>query len=160
VPVKLYRAARKERVRLHYVHQAQGRDEAVHVSSPEPTGSAALQAPARASKDPEDQPTRTEPLTIPPHVSRVRQTLVTTGDEKTVTRDEVQRGYEVEPDRYLVFNPEELKVLRRRTSATMEIVRSVHLSEIDPVFLETSYYVVPDRGGEKAYAILFAALQA
>ena len=42
----------------------------------------------------------------------------------------------------------------------MEIVRSVWLSEIDPVFLETSYYVVPDKGGEKAYALLFGALQA
>ena len=41
----------------------------------------------------------------------------------------------------------------------MEIVRSVRLSEIDPVFFETSYYVVPDRGGEKTYAILFAALR-
>ena len=41
----------------------------------------------------------------------------------------------------------------------MEIVRSVSLSEIDPIFLETSYYVVPDRGGERAYAILFAALR-
>jgi len=42
----------------------------------------------------------------------------------------------------------------------MEIVRSVRLSEIDPVFFETSYYVVPDRGGEKPYAILFEALKA
>ena len=41
----------------------------------------------------------------------------------------------------------------------MEIVRSVRLSEIDPVFLETSYYVVPDRSGEKPYAILFEALK-
>jgi DNA end-binding protein Ku len=41
----------------------------------------------------------------------------------------------------------------------MEIVRSVRLAEIDPVFFETSYYVVPDRGGEKAYAILFEALR-
>src|SRR5262245_63195960 len=42
----------------------------------------------------------------------------------------------------------------------MEIVRSVLLSEIDPVYFDTSYYVVPDRVGEKAYALLFAALQA
>jgi DNA end-binding protein Ku len=41
----------------------------------------------------------------------------------------------------------------------MEIVRAVRLSEIDPVFFETSYYVVPDRGGEKPYAILFEALK-
>jgi hypothetical protein len=47
----------------------------------------------------------------------------------------------------------------RKTSTTMEIVRSVRLAEIDPAFFETSYYVVPDRGDEKAYAILFRALQ-
>src|ERR1043166_6493495 len=41
----------------------------------------------------------------------------------------------------------------------MEIVRSVRLAEIDPVFFETSYYVVPDPGGEKAYAILYEALK-
>ena len=41
----------------------------------------------------------------------------------------------------------------------MEVVRSVRLSEIDPVFFETSYYVVPGPSGEKPYAILFAALQ-
>jgi DNA end-binding protein Ku len=85
--------------------------------------------------------------------------LVTTGDEQPITRADVLRGYEVEPDHYVVFDREELRGLQRRTSPTMEIVRSVRLSEIDPVFFETSYYVVPDRGGEKAYAILFEALR-
>jgi DNA end-binding protein Ku len=82
--------------------------------------------------------------------------LVTAGDEQPITRADVLRGYEVEPDQYVTFDREELRSLQRRTSANMEIVRSVRLSEIDPVFfLETSYYVVPDRGGEKPYAILF-----
>jgi Ku protein len=76
-----------------------------------------------------------------------------------VSRADLLRGYEIEPDRYVAFDPGELKELRRKTSTTMEIVRSVKLAEIDPVFFETSYYVVPDRGGEKAYAILFRALQ-
>jgi hypothetical protein len=58
-----------------------------------------------------------------------------------------------------VLDPEELKGLQQRTSPNMEIVRSVKLSEIDPVFFETSYYVMPDRGGEKAYAILFRSLR-
>jgi DNA end-binding protein Ku len=66
----------------------------------------------------------------------------------------------VEPDRYVVFDQAELKGLQRKTSPNMEIVRSVRLAEIDPVFLETSYYVAPDKGGERAYAVLFAALQA
>jgi DNA end-binding protein Ku len=85
--------------------------------------------------------------------------LVTTGYEQPVTRAGVLRGYEVEPDQYVVFDRDELRGLQRRTSPTMEIVRSVRLAEIDPVFFETSYYVVPDRGGEKAYAILFEALR-
>jgi DNA end-binding protein Ku len=85
--------------------------------------------------------------------------LITQDDEQPVSRENVLRGYEVEPDQYVVFERDELKSLQRRTSATMEIVRSVRLAEIDPVFLETSYYVVPDRGGEKSYALLFASLQ-
>jgi DNA end-binding protein Ku len=85
--------------------------------------------------------------------------LVKADDEQPICRADVLRGYEIEPDQYVVFDRDELKVLQRRTSPTMEIVRSVRLSEIDPVFFETSYYVVPDGGGEKAYAILFQALR-
>jgi DNA end-binding protein Ku len=86
--------------------------------------------------------------------------LIASADEQRVTRAEVLKGYEVEPDRYVVLERDELKALQRKTSPNMEIVRSVRLSEIDPVFFETSYYVVPGQGGEKAYAVLFAALQA
>jgi DNA end-binding protein Ku len=78
-------------------------------------------------------------------VSRVRQALVSSADEQPVTRAEVFKGYEVEPDRYVVLEPDELRGLQRRTSPNMEIIRSARLSEIDPVFFETSYYVVPDR---------------
>jgi DNA end-binding protein Ku len=84
---------------------------------------------------------------------------VTSSEEPPISRADVLKGYEVEPDRYVVFDREELKGLQRKTSPTMEIVRSVKLAEIDPLFFETSYYVVPDRGGEKPYAILFRALQ-
>jgi DNA end-binding protein Ku len=154
IPVKLYRAARKERVRLHYVHQPQ-----TDRTYEEQTS---FTEPAAETKAPGGIFEKAVPLELEPEapVSRVRQTLVPDAGDEPVSRSEVLRGYEVEPDRYVVFNPDELKGLRRRTSPTMEIVRSVRLSEIDPVFLETSYYVVPDRGGEKAYAILFAALQA
>src|SRR5262249_1610204 len=105
-------------------------------------------------------PARTEPAPVPGPVSRVRQTLVASGDEQPISRAELSKGYEVEPDRYVVFEAEELRRLARKTSPNMEIVRSVLLWEIDPVYFENSYYVVPDRGGEKAYALLFAALRA
>src|SRR5207248_1932281 len=103
---------------------------------------------------------KTEHAAIPAPVSRVRQALVTSADMQPITRAEVLKGYEVEPDHYVVLDREELRGIQRRTSQNMEIIRSVRLSEIDTVFFETSYYVVPDRGGEKAYAILFGALHA
>ena len=126
---------------MHYVHRAA----ASHAPEPE---------------EPEvEQPEEAPAPPPPPPVSRVRQALVSSEGEQPVSRPEVLRGYEVEPERYVVFDPGELKGLQRRTSPNMEIVRSVKLAEIDPVFLEASYYLLPDKGGEKPYAILFAALR-
>ena len=159
IPVKLFRAARRERVHLHYVHRPES-------AEPPPLFPMSARAPERAQPEPrsphfEHVPAQAEREAVPPAapVARVRQSLVTPGDEEPISRAEVLRGYEVEPDQYVVFNNDELRGLQRRTSPNMEIVRSVRLSEIDPVFFETSYYVVPDRGGEKAYAILFEALR-
>jgi DNA end-binding protein Ku len=112
----------------------------------------------RLEPAPEKVEAEMAPLTPAP-VSRVRQSLVTTGDEQPISRADILRGYEVETDQYVVFDRDELRGLQRRTSPNMEIVRSVRLAEIDPVFFETSYYVVPDRSAEKAYAILFEALR-
>ena len=154
IPVKLFRAARRERVRLHYVHRPEI-EEPLSGAAMDRAGWTPLASEQRA-RNVETVPPAMEPAPAPAPVSRVRQSLVAPGYEQPITRGEVQKGYEVEPDRYVVFEPEELKGLQRRTSPNMEIVRSVQLSEIDPVFFETSYYVVPDRGGEKAYALLFA----
>jgi DNA end-binding protein Ku len=162
IPVKLYRAARRERVRLHYLH----RPEVVEPSPDAPVVNPvdlATRASGRRSQDLEALQPRTEPEPVSAPlapISRVRQALISSTEEQPIQRAEVLKGYEIEPDRYVVFDQQELKGLQRKTSPNMEIVRSVRLSEIDPVFFETSYYVVPDRGGEKAYAILFAALQA
>ena len=157
IPVKLLRAARRERVRLHYVHRQ---------SPPEQEYGDTVEEPAEPVQEAPPAPKRTTPAVEPPiespsspPVTRVCQALVTSSDEQPVSRSEVLRGYEVEPDRYVVLDRDELRGLQRRTSPNMEIVRSVKLSEIDPVFFETSYYVVPNRGGEKAYAILFKALR-
>jgi DNA end-binding protein Ku len=159
IPVKLFRAARRERVQLHYVHRPE---------TPEPPAIVPMntRGPEPSQSEPrtphfERALPEIEPETVPPPapVTRVRQSLVTPGDEQPISRADILRGYEVEPDRYVTFDRDELRGLQRRTSPNMEIVRSVRLSEIDPVFFETSYYVVPDRGGEKPYAILFGALK-
>jgi DNA end-binding protein Ku len=160
ISVKLFRAARRERVRLHYVHRPESAEplaiEPLITRAPEPTKSESRSPRFEADLAPKAEPETAAP---PAPVTRVRQSLVTAGDEQPINRADVLRGYEVEPDQYVTFDRDELRSLQRRTSANMEIVRSVRLSEIDPMFFETSYYVVPDRGGEKPYAILFEALK-
>jgi DNA end-binding protein Ku len=151
IPVKLYRAARRERVRMHYVHRADVSEE----PPDEPEGNR-TEVPVRSVEPGAERlekfPRRTDaPQEPPAAVTRVHQALVTP-EERAIARADVFRGYEVEPDRYVVFDRDELRPLQRKTSPTMEIVRSVRLAEVDPVFFETSYYVVPD-------AILFRALQ-
>jgi DNA end-binding protein Ku len=150
IPVKLFQAARRERVRLHYVHRPSMVDRVAEETLE------AKNVPAKLQVD--EETTEVDPTPVAP-VSRVRQTLVGAGDDHPINRDEVLKGYEVEPDRYVVLDPRELRGLRRKTSPNMEIVRSVKLAEIDPVFFETSCYVEPDRAGEKPYAILFSALR-
>jgi DNA end-binding protein Ku len=159
IPVKLFRAARRERVRLHYVHRPESAESPT--IAPMSARGSELSESEPPSRRFEPAPAKPESETAPPPapVTRVRQSLITTRDEQPISRADVLRGYEVEPDQYVVVDRDELRRLQRRTSPTMEIVRSVRLSEIDPVFFETSYYVVPDRGGEKAYAILFEALR-
>ncbi len=168
IPVKLFRAARKERVRMHYVHRPEPAEEASEppvsmparpreVDRPRWEPRAASFGSTAARTEPETAPLADEEPFVPP-VTRVRQSLVS-ADEAPINRAELLRGYEVEPDQYVVFNRDELKSLQRRTSPNMEIVRSVLLSEIDPVFFETSYYVAPDRGGQRPYAMLFEALR-
>jgi DNA end-binding protein Ku len=66
--------------------------------------------------------------------------------------------YEIEPDRYIVLQRSEVAALRPRTSSELAITEFVKLSEIDPTFFDASYYVSPDRGGEKPYALLYRAL--
>jgi len=94
----------------------------------------------------------------PDHISRIKQSLLTEEEEPVSLRD-IRRGYEVAPGQYVTFEQPELQRLRRATSSTMEIVRSVRLAEIDPVFFETSYYVAPEPLGDRAYGMLYSALR-
>ena len=162
-PVRLHTAARKERVRMHYLQRTPSKATAIE-EEPEPDA----QPYARAERSPADEPSRSfqsrsfqseqpEEPALP--VTRLKQEFRTASDERPVPRQEMLRGYEVAPEQYVTFSNEELRKLRPTTSPDMQILRSVHLTEIDPVYFETSYYVVPDRGGVRAYALLYSALQ-
>jgi DNA end-binding protein Ku len=79
--------------------------------------------------------------------------------ETAVEKPQVLKGFEIEKDRYVTFEPHEVASLRPQTSKELEIAEFVRLEEIDPIFFETSYYAAPERGGEKPYALLFRALK-
>jgi DNA end-binding protein Ku len=97
-------------------------------------------------------------LHAPDH-SRVRQVLYCQAEDKPVARNELVKGYEYEKDRYVVIDEEELSAAAPKTAKIMEIQEFVKAGEVDPIFLESSYYVAPEEGGEKPYALLFEALR-
>jgi len=92
-------------------------------------------------------------------VVRVRNEPVSGLTEAPVRRADIMKGYEVAQDQFVVLAPEEVAALRPRTSTELEITEFVRLEEIDPVYYETSYYVMPEAGRENAYTLLFAALK-
>ena len=91
--------------------------------------------------------------------SRVRQVLYCAAEDKPIPRTEIVKGYEYEKDRYVVIEDEEIKKVAPQTAKVMEIQEFVKSTEVDPVYLETSYYLAPEDAGEKPYALFFDALK-
>src|SRR5215831_16620835 len=91
--------------------------------------------------------------------SRVKQVLYCQTEDKPIQRSEIVKGYEYEKDKYVVVDDEEIKKVAPKTAKTMEVLEFVKASDVDPIYLETSYYLAPDEGGEKPYALLFEALR-
>jgi DNA end-binding protein Ku len=91
--------------------------------------------------------------------SRIRQVTFCQAEDKPVPRTELVKGYEYEKDHYVVIDDEDIKKVAPKTAKVMEILEFVKADQVDPIFLESSYYVAPDEGGEKPYALLFEALK-
>jgi len=91
--------------------------------------------------------------------SRIRQVTYCQAEDKPITRADTVKGYEYEKDRYVVIDDEDIKKVAPKTARVMEILEFVKADQVDPIYLESSYYVAPDEGGEKAYALLFTALK-
>jgi DNA end-binding protein Ku len=91
--------------------------------------------------------------------SRVKQVLFCQTEDKPIPRSEIVKGYEYEKDRYVVIEDEDIKKVAPKTAKAMEILEFVKEQDVDPVYLESSYYMGPDEGGEKPYALLFEALK-
>src|SRR6202050_3823789 len=90
--------------------------------------------------------------------SRVKQQYVAVNDGKIVERYEMVKGYEFAQDQYVMFSPEELKALEDETSHSIDIGQFVPLDSVDPIYFDGTYYLAPDKGGAKPYALLSTAL--
>jgi DNA end-binding protein Ku len=115
IPVKLYTAARSQRMNLHQLHKV------CH--------------------------------------TRLKQPLYCPHCNRQVDRSEVVRGYEYEKGQYVVINEDEIKKITPRSSTVMEIVAFVKQEQIDPVYFDASYFMLPDKESEKPYALLLRTLE-
>jgi DNA end-binding protein Ku len=153
IPVKLYVATASKDVRFHQFEGGTGRriryrrvatgssselpDDAVEARFPE-----APDAPSALEPDAPTQPSETTP-------------------EPEVSWDNIVKGYEIEPGRVVAVSEEELRQIRPERSRVLDVEQFVDLHDIDPVYFEKSYYVVPRQGeeAERPYSLLLWAMQ-
>ena len=155
IPIKLFRAARAEKVHMHRIQRETGaRLRQVFVPQtqepfafPAPPATAAAPGPSLVS--PRKAPPAIPSTTLPPQPNF----------PTTLPPSDIVKGYEFEKGKYVAFEPEELEKIAPETTSDMQLIEFVHFSEVDPIYLESSYYVSADKGGEKPYALLFETLK-
>jgi DNA end-binding protein Ku len=91
--------------------------------------------------------------------ARIRQKRVDPSTDEEVPYEEIVKGYEISPDRYVLIDPEELEALDPKATKTVDIEDFVDLDEIDPIYYDHSYYLAPTAGGAKAYRLLLDAMR-
>ncbi len=91
--------------------------------------------------------------------SRLKQQYICAKEDVIVPREDMAKGYEFAKDQYVMFSPEELKALEETGTHTAEITEFVPLKTVDPVYFDKAYYLGPDKGGAKPYALLARALR-
>jgi DNA end-binding protein Ku len=91
--------------------------------------------------------------------SRLRQQYFCVKEDVPVARDEMVKGYEFSKDQYVQFEPQELKAMEEAGTHTADITEFVPIEAVDPVYFDKAYYLAPDKGGAKPYALLTQALR-
>ena len=85
---------------------------------------------------------------------RVKQQLICPTCNEVVDRSALVKGYEFSKDQFVQFTEDELKTLEGEASRMIDIAEFVPLDQVDPIYFEKTYYIGPDKGGEKAYRLL------
>ncbi len=90
---------------------------------------------------------------------RIRYKRMAEKSGSVVPNENIVKGYEIEPDKYVVISPQELKTLSPKTTQTIDIDSFVDLDEIDPIYFESPYYATAQKKAEKPYALLVDAME-
>jgi DNA end-binding protein Ku len=90
---------------------------------------------------------------------RIQQKRVCPADGEEVPFDQIVKGYEITPDQYVVVTPEELEAIEPRKTKTIDIEDFVDLEDIDPIFYDHPYYLLPGTGAAKPYKLLVTAME-
>jgi DNA end-binding protein Ku len=149
IPVRLYPATRRQDIRFHEIDRSSGqriRHQKVVDEVPRQEGRT-IEVPSLPS--PASGGGRFAPETFVP----------TAQPRQAVTAADVVKGFEVAKDRYVTVDREELEQLAPERSRTIDVEQFVDAPAIDPIYYETSYYAVPDRGYERAYGLLVDAMR-
>jgi DNA end-binding protein Ku len=115
IPIKLFAAARTERISFNQIHKVCG--------------------------------------------GRIKQQTFCPQCNRLVERSELLKGFEVEKDRYVIVEDEEVKSLAPASSDTMEILEFVKAEGIDPIYFDSSFFMVPEEAGKKAYHLLLETMK-
>ena len=91
--------------------------------------------------------------------SRLRQQYLCIKEDVVVEREEMVKGYEFAKDQYVTFTADELKALEEESTGTVEITEFVPDEKIDPIYYDKAYFLAPDKGGAKPYALLSAGMR-
>jgi len=91
--------------------------------------------------------------------SRLKQQYICIEEEVPVVREDMVKGYEFAKDQYVIFSPDELKAMEEVGTHMAEITEFVPIESIDPVYFDKAYYLAPDKGGAKPFALLASALR-
>ena len=91
--------------------------------------------------------------------SRLRQQYVCIKEDVVVERADMVKGYEFAKDQYVMFTPEELTALGEKATQTVEIDEFVPAESIDPIYYDKAYFLGPDKGGAKPYALLAESMR-
>lgn len=90
---------------------------------------------------------------------RLKQQMIDPETGEAVPREKIVKGYEFAKDQYVIVSEEEFEKLELATSRAMEITEFVPLETVDPLYFDNGYYLGPDKGAERAYKLLAAALK-